>query len=113
MMGGGHPPMNEAAYHAILRRLGIEPSPSPSVPSGPREADRPPLADRVTAFRQQLAEWVSSGRLGVPVLTLPGVEAVRSPDVWGCLSCAAPIPTDRLRCDPCRQAVELALGLGA
>lgn len=92
-----------------LRAVLVEQKPALMGLLTPPPAD-PELAPRVAAFRAQLAAWVASGRCGVPVLTLPDAPEAR---LGQCVSCATPIPADRFRCDPCRQAVELALGLGA
>lgn len=65
-----------------------------------------PTADveaRAAAFRAQLAEWTGPG---VPLLGLPGVHG----GPGRCCSCDAEIPASRLRCDVCRQAVQLVLG---
>ncbi len=93
--------MNEEAYRAILRRLGVEPA--MPVPMG-----SPELARRVAAFRQQVEAWALSGRLGVPLLTLPDAPA---PQLGHCVSCGEPIPEGRWRCALCLQAVHLALGM--
>ncbi len=66
------------------------------------------LASRVAAFRRQMKEWASSGRLGVPVIVVPGAP---EPQFGHCISCGREVPEDRWRCSLCREAVERALGL--
>jgi hypothetical protein len=96
--------MNEAAYRAILRQLGVVPSTSGASPT----AESPGLSDRLVAFRRQLAEWTASGRLAVPLFGLPGVE-VRA---GACIGCGEPLAEGRTwRCGPCLAAVYVVLGL--
>jgi hypothetical protein len=97
--------MNEAAYHAILQRLGVEPiSPGPAAPAGPAS---PGVTDRVAAFRRQLVEWTASGRIGAPVLGLGVAVALGS-----CVGCGETLAAGRAwRCAACVQAVEVVLGL--
>lgn len=98
--------MNEAAYHAILRRLGVEPlKAGHAVPASPDPAE---VARRSLVFRQQLAEWTASGRGGAPVFGLPGVAVA----LGQCVGCGESLPEGRAwRCAVCVRAVELALGL--
>lgn len=96
--------MNEGAYRAILKRLGVEPPARRAAQSG----GDPELARRVAAFRRQLEAWTPSGRPGVPLLTLPDAP---TPLLRHCVSCGEPIPEDCWRCELCLRAVELALGL--
>jgi len=94
--------VDHAAYLAILRRLGVEPDASPI--AGPSD----PLAWRVAAFRRQLGEWLAAGRLGVPLLTMPGVALAES----ACVGCGEPLSDGRSwRCPDCVEAVRIALGL--
>ena len=96
--------MNEVAYHAILRRLGVAPA-SRSFQQAP---DHPNLASRLIAFRDQLAAWVVSGRPAVPILGLPGVEM----RAGSCISCGEPLSEGQTwRCAPCLAAVQIVLGL--
>ena len=100
--------MNDAAYHAILRRLGVEPAAPP--PTGLVFSVWTPLAARVTAFRRQLEAWTATGAPGVPVLALPGVE----PRAGTCVGCGEPLAPDQAwRCVTCVEAVRVALGLPA
>jgi hypothetical protein len=98
--------MNEAAYHAILRRLGVEPvGAGHAVSSGPAPTA---LARRTVAFRQQLAEWTASGRIVAPVFSLPGVAVT----LGQCVGCGETLAEGRgWRCPVCVRAVELVLGL--
>ena len=90
--------MNEVAYQAILRRLGVV---SPT-------AEPPELAPRFVAFRRQLADWTASGRLAVPLLGFPGVEARAD----CCIGCGEPLAEGRTwRCRPCLTAVHAVLGM--
>lgn len=107
--------MNETAYHATLRRLGVEPVGARSCPcpacTGARgtahEGDG--LSRRVVAFRAQLDAWIADGRAAVPFLTFPGVEA----GPGRCVSCGDPLDAGRSwRCAVCEAAVRVALGQG-
>ncbi len=91
--------MNEAAYRAILQRLGVKPSVRETPPSEE-------LARRVAAFRAQIEAWAArSGRIGVPLLVLPGAP---EPRLGRCISCGQAIP-EGWRCSVCLQAVYVAL----
>jgi hypothetical protein len=97
--------VNEAAYHAILRRLGVEPigTGRPAPPASELE-----LARRTSAFRQQLAEWTASGRLGAPVFSLPGLVVT----LGRCVGCGEMLAEGGVwRCPTCLRAVEQVLGL--
>jgi hypothetical protein len=95
--------MNEVAYRAILRQLGVVPSTSELT-----TAESPGLATRVGAFRRQLGDWTASGRVAVPLFGLPGVE-VRP---GSCIGCGEPLAEGRTwRCGPCLAAVNVVLGL--
>jgi hypothetical protein len=61
---------------------------------------------RVAAFRQQIALWLRSGRIAVPLLVLPDAPP---PEIGRCVSCGLEIPPASWRCDPCLHAVEEAL----
>src|SRR3989442_103026 len=99
--------MNDAAYHAILRRLGVEPS--APVPTPSAEVDGP-LAVRVAAFRDQIQAWTSTGESGVPLLTLPGAALIQG----ACAGCGADLAAESTwRCPVCVAAVQLVLGLPA
>ncbi len=67
----------------------------------------PYLVPRVAAFRRQIEDWATSGRVGVPVLVLPGAP---EPRLGRCISCGQEIP-EGWRCFVCLQAVYLALGI--
>ena len=95
--------MNELAYRAILQQLGVAATAGVS-----STAEVPGLADRLVAFRGQLAEWTASGRLGVPLLGLPGVGVLAG----ACIGCGEPLAEGRTwRCEPCLAAVHVVLGL--
>ena len=66
------------------------------------------VLQRATAFRAQLEEWISSGRMGVPVLALPSASV---PRIGRCISCSEAVAAHAWRCACCRLAVELVLGL--
>lgn len=68
-------------------------------------APDPEVARRSAIFRRQVSEWTASGRLGVPLLTLPDAP---TPQLGQCVSCGEPIP-EGWRCGLCLQAVYLAL----
>lgn len=66
------------------------------------------VASCVAAFRAQLDAWVTSGRLGVPLLGLPGVPITAGQ----CVGCGdARLDGRPWRCALCLRAVELVLGL--
>lgn len=67
------------------------------------------LTAMVDEFRQQIREWRSSGRVGVPVVALEGIAPARFG--W-CISCGSPEP-GRWRCDACIAAIYRALELEA
>lgn len=106
--------MNEAAYHATLWRLGVEPVGAGACPClaccdarGPA-ARHDEMSRRVETFRQQLDEWTRTGRAGVPLLALPGAEA----GPGRCAGCGDPLDAGRSwRCPPCEAAVREVLGL--
>jgi len=91
--------MNEEAYHAILRRLGVERTAHPATPEN----------RRVVAFRRQFEEWKLANRPGVPLLTLP--DAPR-PEIGRCVSCGE-TTRDEWRCTACLRALHVALSLPA
>src|SRR5262245_19098278 len=99
--------MNEAAYRAILRRLGVEPGGAGE--AAPPDSDAAETARRADAFRRQADEWAGSGRHGVPLVGLPGVD-VRA---GACISCGEALAQGRTwRCAICLRAVQIVLGLG-
>ncbi len=101
--------MDEARYHEILQRLGVDPVGARNEhPGGRAGAEEPELARRVVAFRRQVEEWVREGRLGVPLLTLPDAPA---PRLRQCVSCGAGTSDECWRCSLCLRAVEIVLGL--
>jgi hypothetical protein len=66
------------------------------------------VARRSVAFRQQLAEWTASGRVGAPVFGLPGVAVA----LGQCVGCGETLAEGRTwRCAVCVRAVEQTLGL--
>jgi hypothetical protein len=66
------------------------------------------VTHRLEAFRVQLHDWRTAGRIGVPVFGLPGIT-IRADH---CLSCGSPLIAGRpYRCAPCVQAVEAVLGM--
>lgn len=80
-----------------------------SVVSYPSQYHAGEVARRVKALRRQLAEWVASGRPGVPLLVLPEAPA---PTLGRCVSCGEPVTEGCCwRCDTCRQAVRVVLGM--
>ena len=81
---------------------GASDAPGPVVPAPPE------LARRVAAFRQQLAEWTASGRVGAPTFGLSGVTVA----LGQCVGCGESLAVGRAwRCAVCLRAVEVALGL--
>ena len=74
----------------------------------PASVSDPEVARRLTAFRAQLDAWTHLGGAGVPLLVLPDALV---PRIGACVSCDAVISEGHWRCDLCRRAVELALGL--
>lgn len=77
-------------------------SSSTSAPSAPD----PEVARRSAIFRRQVSEWTASGRLGIPLLTLPDAP---EPRLGRCVSCGEPISEERWRCGLCLAAIDLAL----
>jgi hypothetical protein len=61
---------------------------------------------RAALFRGQVDEWAANGRVGVPVLALPGHGADSN---GACKSCGAPSPR-WIWCDICAAATRMALG---
>jgi tubulysin polyketide synthase-like protein len=57
-----------------------------------KDRPTPKVAARLTAFRNQLAAWRTTGRPGWPVFTLPDVPP-QPGEVVACVSCAAPLQT--------------------
>jgi hypothetical protein len=77
--------------HAPAVSANVDAALSREMPSSrfPHASATPGVSSRVAAFRQQLAEWTASGRLGVPLLALPRVPVQ-----------AAVSPVARLSTDP-------------
>lgn len=95
--------MDEAALRRWLDRLGAGPAPTD------RALRNHDLAGRVTAFRAQIENWITSGgHLDViPLLALPAVV----PAAGCCISCGATLaPGQTWRCSLCLEAVRVALG---
>jgi len=67
------------------------------------------LSPLEAAFQRQLNGWRALGRRDVPILTL---EDVPEPQLGCCISCGQPARDGRWRCDLCREAAYVALGVG-
>ncbi len=96
--------MNEDAYRAILRRLGVD----QDRPQGEHHEEDSELTRRVAAFRRLIEGWAHAGKAGVPLIVLPDAP---EPRLGSCISCGAPIQKDGWRCSLCLRAVEIVLGL--
>ena len=97
--------MDEARYYEILRRLGMT---RDSGEENPSMLSPEQLTRRVTAFHQQVHEWVRSGRVGVPLLVLPDASI---PQLGHCVSCGEAVSEGDWRCVLCLRAVEIVLDL--
>jgi hypothetical protein len=66
----------------------------------------PEVTHRLEAFRVQLHDWRTTGRIGAPLFGLPGVTILAD----HCLSCGSPLIAGRTyRCAFCVQAIEAVL----
>ena len=92
-----------------LRALLVEQKPALLRLLTPPPAVRDPaLNHRVAAFQAQVERWATARLVGVPLLVLPEAP---TPRIGACLSCGNAIEGERLRCQLCRHAVDVVLGL--